>query len=432
MAERVHIEKMLYGGTGLARTESRELQIPFVLPGELVEITPHGNARILEPSPDRVAPQCVHFLTCGGCHYQHASYDAQLAIKSAVLRDTLLASGLTHLPEIATHSAEPWRYRNRIRLRVGEVDSELRVGYNRRDASGGNTMLLIVMCPIAAPLLWRAAETLVALAKSELTIALWLKAAVEVELFTPADESKLQLTLFIRKTINASFSAFCTLLQESIPELTGAGIAILPSKPSPRGRRFERVKPGTQWGAAGMMYAVDDESFWVSRGSFFQVNRFIVSELVRLATAGRAGALAWDLYAGVGLFSRALTKAFAQVIAVEAAEPAATDLAASLKGRHRAVAMTTLEFLQVAVVQRERPDLIVMDPPRAGIGPEVCALLARIGAPQLVYVSCGPDTLARDLKQLTDSGYKLQQLHMVDMFPQTFHQETVAVLTRQV
>jgi 23S rRNA (uracil1939-C5)-methyltransferase len=430
MAERVRIEKMLYGGNGLARAESRELQIPFVLPGELVEIAPQYDARVIEPSLDRVAPQCVHFLTCGGCHYQHASYPAQLAVKSAVLRDTLAEAGLTDLPEIAVHSGEPWRYRNRIRLRVGEVDSELRVGYNRREAMGGDTLLPIVMCPIAAPILWRSAETLIALAKTEFNIALWLKTAVEIELFTTADESKLQLTLFLRKTVNASFAAFCTSLQQSLPELTGAGIALLPSKPSPRGRRFERAKPGAQWGASGMMYAVDEEKFWVSRGSFFQVNRFIVSELARLATAGRGGALAWDLYAGVGLFSRALAKAFTQVVAVEAAEPAASDLAGSLKGRHRAVSMTTLDFLQAAVVQRERPDLVLMDPPRAGVGPEACALLARIAAPELVYVSCDPVTFARDLKQLTGSGYKVQQLHLVDMFPQTFHQESVAILTR--
>jgi len=287
-----------------------------------------------------------------------------------------------------------------------------------------------VMCPIATPLLWRAAETLVALARTEFTIALWLKAAVEIEFFTSADESKLQLTVFIRKTINASFSAFCSLLQQSVPQLSGAGIGILPSKPSPRGRRSEHARPGAQWGTTGMMYVVDEENLWASRGSFFQVNRFLVSKLASLATGGRVGTLAWDLYAGVGLFSRALTKAFAQVVAVEAAEPAATDLASALKGRHRAIAMTTLEFLQAAVVQRERPDLIVMDPPRAGVGLEGCALLARIAAPELVYVSCDPVTLARDMKELTDSGYTLRQLHLVDMFPQTFHQETVAVLTR--
>jgi 23S rRNA (uracil1939-C5)-methyltransferase len=161
------------------------------------------------------------------------------------------------------------------------------------------------------------------------------------------------------------------------------------------------------------------------------VNRYVVAELLRLAVGERKGTIAWDLYAGVGLFSRALAATFDQVVAVEAGQPAATDLAAALKGKkHRAVAMTTVEFLQVAVVQRERPDLIVMDPPRAGVGTEVCALLARVRCPEIVCVSCDPVTLARDLKQLTGDGYKLVELNLVDMFPQTFHMETVAVLRR--
>jgi 23S rRNA (uracil1939-C5)-methyltransferase len=94
------------------------------------------------------------------------------------------------------------------------------------------------------------------------------------------------------------------------------------------------------------------------------------------------------------------------------------------------VEATTVEFLRGAVVQRDRPDLIVMDPPRAGVGAEVCALLARISSPEIVYVSCDPVTLARDLKLLVAAGYNIAEIHMVDMFPQTFHLETVVILRR--
>ena len=156
------------------------------------------------------------------------------------------------------------------------------------------------------------------------------------------------------------------------------------------------------------------------RGIFFQVNRFLTDDLVRLVTAGRAGTLAWDLYAGVGLFSKPLAETFAQVVSVEVAALPGTSTIAS----------TTAAFLQSAVLQRDRPDFIVVDPPRAGLGPEVCALLARIRTPQIVYVSCDPTTLARDLKALVDSGYTIYELHLVDLFPQTFHLETVVVLHR--
>ncbi|MEO6981502.1 MAG: hypothetical protein ABI072_00115 [Edaphobacter sp.] len=158
------------------------------------------------------------------------------------------------------------------------------------------------------------------------------------------------------------------------------------------------------------------------------MNRFLVDELVRVVTAGRKGLIAWDLYAGVGLFSRALAREFGQVVAVEAA---GDDLAKSFKGLgKRAVSATTVEFLRGAVVQRERPELVVMDPPRAGVGEEVCALLTRVSAKEMVYVSCDPVTLARDLKVLVAGGYRLVELHMVDLFPQTFHLETVVVLRK--
>ena len=193
-----------------------------------------------------------------------------------------------------------------------------------------------------------------------------------------------------------------------------------------RGRKSLRTKPGATWGAVGFQYATAGETYWVSRGNFFQVNRRLVSQLAELVTTGRNGKLAWDLYAGVGLFARILTRQFTEVVAVEAA---ADDLATNLRGFNaRAVTATTVEFLRQAALERERPDLIMMDPPRAGIGGEVSALLSRIKAPEMIYVSCDPTTLGRDLRQMIDSGYKLNQLHLVDMFPRTFHQETMAVL----
>ncbi len=153
--------------------------------------------------------------------------------------------------------------------------------------------------------------------------------------------------------------------------------------------------------------------------------------MVKVVAGERRGRLAWDLYAGVGLFSRALARTFEQVVAVEGGETAAADLAQGLKGAGmRSVCASTLDFLRVAVIQRERPELVVMDPPRAGVGAEVCALLARLKAPEMVYVSCDPATLARDLKALVDAGYRLMELHLVDMFPQTFHLETIVVLRR--
>jgi 23S rRNA (uracil1939-C5)-methyltransferase len=206
---------------------------------------------------------------------------------------------------------------------------------------------------------------------------------------------------------------------------------MLAAESAQKKRRVERAVAGAQWGAAGLHYVAAGTEYWVSRGGFFQVNRSLVDEMVRVVSDGRAGRLAWDLYAGVGLFSRALAKTFERVVAVEGSEIAAADLAGAVKGTAlRTVHAATADFLRDAVVQRERPELIVMDPPRAGLGAEVCKLLARLKPAEMVYVSCDPVTLSRDLRAMVDSGYTLVELHLMDMFPQTFHVETIAVLRR--
>ncbi len=281
--------------------------------------------------------------------------------------------------------------------------------------------LPIHMCPIASPILWRAAEAVLAIKGAP---AQWIRSVEEIELFTDRDQSKLQLTFFLRKDPAANFTRFCETLHAILPELRGAGVALIES--NDRGRKTQRIRPGSRWGADGLSYSVGEESYWVTRGGFFQVNRAVLDSFVELVAADRRGKLAWDLYAGVGLFSQILAKSFTEVVAVEAA---ATDLLRSFRGTGRqAVEATTVEFLRQAVLERDRPDLVVVDPPRAGIGSEACSLIVRAKPDEIVYVSCDPSTLGRDLKQMVDSGYKLHQLHMVDMFPQTFHQETVAVL----
>lgn len=413
----LHIEHLVYSGEGLAHTETgAPVLVPFTLPGEVVRLDgPSDALQILTASSDRIAPRCVHFGACGGCQYQHIDYPAQVAVKASILQQTLAGAGLTALPELQSHAADPYHYRNRIRLRFEVVDGALRFGYNRR---GSYDMLPIVECPISAPLLLRTAEALLLVAAGN---PAWQRHLAAAELFINADESRVQVTLFVRSDRVLILNIFCEQLKMHIPELAGAGITVV----GPSGRKDQ---PGANWGAPGMMVHTADRDYWVSRGSFFQVNRFLVEALLNLATTDRTGTLAWDLYAGVGLFSRVLADSFAQVIGVETI---VGDLAASLKGPGKqAVGATTLEFLRHAVLQRERPGFIVMDPPRAGLGPEVCALLARVKAPQMVYVSCDPQTLAQDLKAMVDSGYTIHALHLVDLFPQTFHLETVVFLNR--
>jgi len=433
---KLRIEKAVYGGSGLARqTEGRgagkTVFVPFALPGELVEarLTEKKSGfdeaallSVIEPSADRVKPGCGHFGQCGGCQYQHAEYAAQIAMKSEILRDTLERAGLAELPAIKAHTGEPWGYRNRIRLRVEASGERLQVGYSRR---GSNEFLAVHECPIAAPLLWRAAQAFVEVGGEGSVAGRWAREAVEVEFFSTGDEAKLQMTVFVRKERVGGFSELCERLRVVVPELVGAGAALITGDAS---RRAQKTRPLQGWGADGFAYRVGDEGYWVNRGDFFQINHLLVDELVEVVTAGRKGSVAWDLYAGVGLFSRVLARSFDHVTAVETAGDA---LVPSFKGPgKRGVSATTVEFLRQAVLERERPELVVLDPPRAGVGPEACALLARVAAKEMVYVSCDPVTLARDLRVLAEDGYRLAEVHLFDLFPQTYHLETVVVLRR--
>jgi 23S rRNA (uracil1939-C5)-methyltransferase len=431
MTETVRIERAVYGGAGLARKGNGAVAlVPFVLPEELVEIDASSDEllHVLEPALTRVSPQCNHFGRCGGCQYQHAEYATQLELKRAILAETMQRAGVHDLPEIAAHIGEPWGYRNRVRFRLGMAEGKLRVGYSVR---GTNEFLPIVECPIAAPLLWQAAATLLELAENDAEIRAWMASADEVEFFCNEDSSRLLMTLLGTRAMPArknGFPRLCEALQQRLPQLSGAGVAPLDAR-----RSSVKLVRTEAWGSNGLAYRVAGEGYWVSRGGFFQVNQFLVEKLVALVCAGRQGTVAWDLFAGVGLFSRVLARGFRQITAVEANPSAAGDLKnalATLGRQHRAIQATTLDFLRGAVVQRERPELIVLDPPRAGAGLEACELLLKIGAREVVYVSCDPTTLARDLVAL-QRGYSITAMHLVDLFPQTFHLETVVVLTRK-
>jgi 23S rRNA (uracil1939-C5)-methyltransferase len=365
------------------------------------------------------------------------------------------SASVSPLPTLQLHASPPLAYRNRIRLTLADINCELRAGYlasmpessSLEPRTSNLAFLPITQCPIAAPILWRATEALLALFRERRD--LWIERAHftldQLELFTTADESQLQISLILRTSakhlpthFTAELASLCEALKLQVPALTGAGILLLPPR-SQRSRRIEQPRPGPSWGSPGLTYSVSQlatgnwqlaPSYWVPRGAFFQVNRFLLPELLTLVTANRTGRLAWDLYAGVGFFTRALAPNFTRIVAVEAAEPSFTALTSAKLPNRQAVKDTTLGFLTSAVLQRDRPDLIVLDPPRTGAGREVCELLSRIAAPSIVYVSCSPETLPADLATLAAAGYTVDELHLFDLFPQTTHIETVAILTR--
>jgi 23S rRNA (uracil1939-C5)-methyltransferase len=213
-------------------------------------------------------------------------------------------------------------------------------------------------------------------------------------------------------------------MRQIIPEIQGIGIF---SKET--GRTTNRFLAHS--GSDFLIYRSNDRHYRVGLGSFFQINRFLIDQLVDVVTAGEQGGLVWDLYAGVGLFSLPLTQHFAEITAVESSPSAVRDLNENLRGtRHRIVASSAAAFLRQAFQQRyPAPDLVVVDPPRAGLLRDVTTALGEIRPRKITYVSCDPSTLSRDLAALVESGYRLRNMHLLDLFPQTYHLESITHLS---
>ena len=424
------LEKPVYGGDCLARPATPDGKpgkatfVPLTLPGETVTAHIIEDKRsfakaeleqVLTASPNRVAPPCPHFGVCGGCQYQHADYPTQLALKQQILRESLSRAGVLFPSEINILSKEPWAYRNRIRLAFTESGE---FGYRSRHS---HAIVPIRECPIAARSLFLAAQqvrTYLAENPSPAPIS-------ELELFTNPGESQLLITLFCENTVATTTQTWLDDLFSAL-SLRPTGIRLQAADGS--------LNPPilAASGESSIGYAAAGFDYRVDHGAFFQVNRWLVEDFVSLAIANRSGGIAWDLYAGVGLFARQLAGSFAGVVAVESAPASFEALQQNLANTSaNAVSSTTLDYLRHNRQEREPgPDLIVLDPPRAGLGEETTTLLNAIGSPAMVYVSCDPTTLARDLRALTLERYKIDSITLVDMFPQTFHLETVVSLSR--
>lgn len=413
------IKKLVYGGEGLGHCDGRTVFVPYVLPDEVVRVQPVEQKKkfvrgrlieLVEASAMRSAPACAHFTACGGCHYQHIPYAEQLRYKEEILRETLRRVGrIGWDAPITTHPSPALGYRNRAQWKVRAAEGGRRMGYFR----GGSTALCPVdACPVLSP---RLAEALAALgarvAAGELPETLR-----EVEVFADAGDSRLLL--------NASLAEFPGAPAEVAETLRRAlpGIETLLLHESSRDR-FELFGPGyLHYEAAGQRYRV-------GHLSFFQANRFLLDELIRVVASDRGGDLALDLFAGVGVFAVALTATFQQVVAVEANPAAFRDLETNLAGRAAcAIHLDVKEYLQGCT---EKPGLVVLDPPRGGVEAAALEGIAALGPERITYVSCDPATLARDLEALARSGYATTELHLFDMFPQTYHVETVARLERR-
>ena len=387
----VTIEKLVYGGDGLSRAEGQVVLTPFVLAGEEVEIEPGevrsgvmraGLRSVVKASADRVAAPCPYYGKCGGCHYQHATYEAQVAAKLAILRETLARVGRVEAPaEIAVIAGEPWGYRNRAQFHI----EQRKLGYRMR---GSHKLVAIEECPISSPML----NQCIAALNRMLRDGRWPKFITQIEVFT--NENKVQLNVLeAGQTVAKRFFEWAA---EEMPGL---------------------VEGPLEYGG-----------YRVSPNSFFQVNRFLVERMAEAVVGSAIGEHALDLYSGVGLFTLPLTGRFGRVTAVESGSGAVRDLEfnAALAGvKVHAVGASVDQYLRS---MEERADLVLADPPRTGLGKAVVDKLVEWRPERVTVVACDPSTFARDLSGLMAGGYVVEELTLIDLFPQTFHIETICKL----
>jgi 23S rRNA (uracil1939-C5)-methyltransferase len=429
------LEKLVYGGEGLARLPADEhgrgkaVFIPFVLEGEQVEATlteekpGFSRARaekILEASAHRIEPGCPYFQRCGGCHYQHSGYEHQLEIKAAILKENLRRLAKLELDkELTIHASPPWNYRNRSRLKL-QIEPEFALGYFKFNS---HELLPVEQCPISSALINRAITEFWKWGRaSQITVPLQ-----EVEFFANAEDSELLVELLCAPEASEdSAKQTAAEIHGILPQIVGVVVSRQSAKSARQGNGEPERLAGS--GAGELVYRAERASYRVSAGGFFQVNRYLVNELVDLVTEAGSGEVALDLYAGGGLFSSILAGKFAQVIAVEPSQISYPDLLHNSPGNVKTVRGTCDQYLQKA--GRLRPDFLVVDPPRSGLGASVVKGLVALRAPRITYVSCDPATLARDLSGLLGGGYRVEQAHLVDLFPQTFHLESVFHLVR--
>jgi 23S rRNA (uracil1939-C5)-methyltransferase len=411
MAETITVEldAMAHGGEAIGRHEGRAIFIPYAIPGEIVRaelIEDHGRyarARLVEvvrPSAVRVEPPCPFFGEgkCGGCQWQHIEMSVQPRMKGLVTVDQLERVGKFEAPPVFEPIPDGlgWEYRNHALFRVND---EGRLGFL---ASGSHNVYPVDDCLILHPLLSTLLKSL-DMTYPELE---WL------EMRAGTATGDLMLLLQAKEEESP-------LLEVDFP------LSIVQI------RHDDAVAPLI--GLDYIMERVHDREFRISATSFFQVNSAQAAELVAIVMGAldlEGSERVLDAYCGVGLFTAFIAEEARHVTGIEVNPPAIND------ARHNLANAGNVDLVEGPVEEvlpelEGRFDAVVVDPPRAGLGPEVIDALVACNPRRLVYVSCDPATLARDCQRLARRGYRLEWVQPVDLFPQTYHIENVALLSRR-
>ncbi len=402
----VLLEKYTYGGDVIGRLEDgRAVFVPFGLVGEKVRVRLTEEKKnfargeiieILESSKDRIQAKCKHFGECGGCHYQHLPYEKQLEIKTEILIDQLKRIGKIENPPVQSMvaSPNPWNYRNHIQF---SLDEHGKLGFQ---APNSNKIIPITECHLPESSIndfWHQLE------------------------FEPETDIE-------RVSLRAGNNDDLMLALESDspepPEMEiEAGISIA---------HVYEENSVVIAGNDHILIRVLDRDFKVSAASFFQVNTSMAGKMVEhLSTClpVSVSTTLLDLYCGVGLFSAFFAPKCGRVIGVEASSSASEDFTANLDEFDNVELYegAAEEILPGLVGQIGNLSHVIVDPPRAGIERHALDAIVQLKPQRIAYVSCDPSTLARDAARLIQGGYRLKEVTPFDLFPQTYHIESISL-----
>ena len=464
----VDIAELDPSGDGIARDGRRTIAVPFTIPGErvrvrLTERTPGGWRAtlldVLRPSPHRVVPRCPHFGPCGGCSWQHIAYAEQLRLKATIV-DSLVRDAVPGAPAARPAIAgapanDPWGYRQKVHFVFGaDAAGRSRPLSPARSASGlvmghyarGSRRVV----PVRECAVHDERGNRLAFALRDLYARAGIGAALPAR--RPSRRHGAAVSAGVLKSVavrvgRATGEMMATLVVSADRDraLRGATRKALAADDAPTSfhvnihPQHDRFIFGPETrkiaGSERLREEIAGTPFLMSPTAFFQTNVQAAEVLVRLVREALPPASrVLDLYAGAGLFAIPLALAGHEVIAVEENRSAVADGEATL--RLNPAAASRCRFVARRAEQALRSvrgtDAVVMDPPREGCTAEVLdAVFGRLRPPRAVYVSCNPESLARDLRTIAPLGYKVESIQPVDMFPHTAHIETVVVIRRQ-
>ncbi len=405
----VTLSTWAYGGDAMGRLpDGRAVFVPFTLPGErvrirLTEVKSHyarGEViSLMEPSPDRVKPRCRHYQVCGGCHYQHVHYAAQLAAKTAIVRDQLERIGKIYGVRVypTVPSPRPWHYRNHVQF---HLTPEGRLGFQKR---ASEETVPIQECHLP----------------DEVITQVWPQIQIEDP---PQGLERVHVRSGAEGEVLIALEGTHPKPPAAVRLETDASMVYLGPEPD---------QVYVLSGRSYVVYEVKGRLFRVSAGSFFQTNLGVAETIIDHILENiplRPEDTLLELYAGVGLFTAFLAPRGKRVVAGEASPSACQDFEVNLDEFDH-VELYEAPVEQVLPYLREqglRPQVALLDPPRTGLSKEALAGLVALEPTHIVYVSCHPATLARDAHQLHQRGYHLMRITPFDMFPQTYHIETVS------